>query len=210
MCISCTPCVQFMHSLHTYTAHVHLIHISYAAHLQLMCISCTSHVHPCVFHAHLICSSCTAHAQHMCISCTPHVCFTHNPCTAHAQLMYTPCTAHKHLMHNSRTAHVHHTCSTVLVHSSNTQARMKPLHSVHTHLSLLRVSMSTVAPLHSFWVHVPSHVVVSHTPWRTTCYTSAFHQWAPQGQGCALARGLSEVALSYLKQTVRPRSIILL
>lgn len=36
---------------------------------------------------------------------------------------------------------------------------MKPLHSVHTHLSLLRVSMSTVAPLHSFWVHVPSHVL---------------------------------------------------
>lgn len=153
-----------------------------------MYISCTSHVHPRVFHAHLICSSCTAHAQHMCISCTSHV-----------HLMCVSCTTHVQLISISCTVHVHHTCSTVLVHSSNTQARMKPLHSVHTHLSLLRVSMSTVTPLHSFWVHVPSHVVVSHTPWCTTCYTSAFHQWAPQGQGCALARGLSEVALSSLK-----------
>lgn len=119
-----------------------------------MYISCTSHVHPRVFHAHLICSSCTAHAQHMCISCTSHV-----------HLMCVSCTTHVQLISISCTVHVHHTCSTVLVHSSNTQARMKPLHSVHTHLSLLRVSMSTVTPLHSFWVHVPSHVVVSHTPW---------------------------------------------
>lgn len=206
----CTVHVQLTYIHSSCASHTHLICSSFTAHVHLMHISCTSMCVSCTSHMQLMYRSCIAHVHLMHTSCTSHVCFMHNPCTAHAQLMYTPCTAHKHLMHNSRTAHVHHTCSTVLVHSSNTQARMKPLHSVHTHLSLLRVSMSTVAPLHSFWVHVPSHVVVSHTPWRTTCYTSAFHQWAPQGQGCALARGLSEVALSYLKQTVRPRSIILL
>lgn len=132
MCISCTPCVQFMYSLHTYTAHVHLIHISYAAHLQLMCISCTSHVHPCVFHAHLICSSCTAHAQHMCISCTPHV---HLMCvsrTTHVQLMHSSCTPHAQLINISCTTHAQLMCITHAVQFLYTAQTHKPEWSLFT------------------------------------------------------------------------------